>query len=70
MLNHQPEILSEDGETNKNELLFLVDRLVLTHILFTVCNTRYRSLNQWCVSVTFWYGSESGSATLKYESGS
>jgi hypothetical protein len=42
MLNHKPEILSEDGEANKDELLFLVDRLILTHILFAVCNTRYR----------------------------
>jgi hypothetical protein len=57
MLNHKPEILSEDGETNKNELLFLVDRLVLTHILFTVWNTRYCNLNQCRGSVTYWYGS-------------
>ncbi len=61
MLNHKPEILSEDGETNKYELLFLVDRLILTHILFTVCNTSNRNWNQCYGSVTFWYGSGSGS---------
>ena len=31
-----PEVLPQDGETNKNELLFLVDLLVLAHIVLAV----------------------------------